>query len=99
LFVTFTSVERLWDLLIKFLHTLHVLRLNLPNKIKDLQVVHIAELIQINPVTCVKYYDHRTSYFCKHIANDHYFFGYISEFFSSLNSKIVEANMTRDFYG
>jgi len=35
-FVTFTSVERLWDPLIKTLHTLlHVLKLNLLNKIED----------------------------------------------------------------
>jgi hypothetical protein len=31
-FVTFTFVERLWDPLIKVLHTLHALRLNLSNK-------------------------------------------------------------------
>jgi hypothetical protein len=35
-FVTFTYVERLWDPLIKALHTLHASRLNLPNKIKYL---------------------------------------------------------------
>jgi len=31
-FVTFISIERLWDPLIKTLHTLHVLKLNLLNK-------------------------------------------------------------------
>jgi len=35
--VIFTFVERLWDSLIKVLHTLHASRLNRPNKIKDLQ--------------------------------------------------------------
>jgi hypothetical protein len=35
-FVTFTSIERLWDPLIKFLHTLYASRLNLSNKIKEL---------------------------------------------------------------
>jgi hypothetical protein len=44
-FVTFTSAERLWDPFIKVLHTLHASKLNLPNKIEDLQPVHIAELI------------------------------------------------------
>jgi hypothetical protein len=34
-FVTFTSTERLWDPLIKDLHTLHASKLNLPNKIKN----------------------------------------------------------------
>jgi len=44
-FVTFTFVERLWDPLIKALHTLHASRLNLQNKIKYLQFVHISKLI------------------------------------------------------
>ncbi len=35
-FVTFRSIERLWNPLIKALHTLHVRKLNLPNKIEDL---------------------------------------------------------------
>jgi hypothetical protein len=35
-FVTFTSAKRLWDPLIKYLHTLHASTLNPPNKIKDL---------------------------------------------------------------
>jgi hypothetical protein len=34
-FFTFTSIERLWDPLIKTLHTLHASRLNFSNKIKD----------------------------------------------------------------
>jgi hypothetical protein len=33
--VTFTSAKRLWDPLIKVLHTLHVSKLNLLNKIED----------------------------------------------------------------
>jgi hypothetical protein len=44
-FITFTSTKRLWDSFIKVLHTLHVSRLNLPNKIEDLQSIHIAEFI------------------------------------------------------
>jgi hypothetical protein len=36
IFVTFTFAKKLWDLLIKTLHTLHASRLNLPNKIEDL---------------------------------------------------------------
>jgi len=33
-FIIFTSTKRLWDLLIKVLHTLHASKLNLPNKKK-----------------------------------------------------------------
>ncbi len=94
-----TFVERLSDSLIKALHTLHASKLNCPNKIKDLQSVHIVKLIRIDPITCVKYYDHKTSCFRKVITNYHYLFGNISIFFSSLNSKIVGGNMTMDFYG
>ncbi len=56
-------------------YTLHDSILNLPNKIEDLQL----ELIQIDLVTCAKYYDHRTPYFYEPIVEDHYFLGYISE--------------------
>jgi hypothetical protein len=52
-FVTFTYVGRLWDPLIKALHTLNVSRLNLPNEIKYLQFFYIIEMIQIDPVRCV----------------------------------------------
>ncbi len=41
-FATFTFAERLWDPLIKTLHTLHASKLNLPNKIKDFQSNHIV---------------------------------------------------------
>jgi hypothetical protein len=34
-FVTFIFAKRLWDPLIKILHTLHALRLSLPNKIEN----------------------------------------------------------------
>jgi hypothetical protein len=35
-FATFKSIVRLWNPLIKALHTLHAKKLNLPNKIEDL---------------------------------------------------------------
>jgi hypothetical protein len=41
-FVIFTPVEKLWDLVIKALHTLHAEKLNLLNKIKNFQFVHIT---------------------------------------------------------
>ncbi len=108
-FVTFTSIERLWDPFIKTLQTLHASKLNIPNKIEDLQFVHIVKLVRIDLVTCAKYYDHKTSCFCKLITKDHYLFCiyiyiYIYNLlfiisFSSLNSKIMGTNMTMDFYG
>jgi hypothetical protein len=36
-FVTFIFTKRLWDHFIRALYTLHTSRLNLPNKIKNLQ--------------------------------------------------------------
>jgi hypothetical protein len=69
-FVIFTFVERLWDPFIKTLHTLYASNLNLPNKIEDLQSIHILELIRIDLVTCARYYNHITSYFHKLITKD-----------------------------
>jgi hypothetical protein len=62
-FVTLTSAENLWEPLIKALHSLHSKRLNMPDNFEDLQPTHIAELICTNPITCARYYDHRTSEF------------------------------------
>jgi hypothetical protein len=72
LFVTFTYAERLWNPCIKDLHTLHASSLNLRNQIEDLHI-HIIELIQIDLVTCVRYYDHKTCCVRKLITKDHYF--------------------------
>jgi hypothetical protein len=58
-FVILTYAQRLWDPFNKTLHTLHALRLNFSNKIEDLQFVYIIELIQIDPITCARYYDHK----------------------------------------
>jgi len=62
-FVTFTFPKRLWDPLIKALNTLHAKNLNLPNKIEDLQSINITKLIHNDPITCARYYDHKTSCF------------------------------------
>ncbi len=97
-FVIFTFVKRLWDLLIKTLHTLHASRLNLQNKIKDLQFVHIAELIWIDPITCAIYYDHKTSYFCKFITqNIISFLGIFLNFFRQWIPKSWEWTWTWTF--
>jgi hypothetical protein len=98
-FVTFTSIEKLWDLFVKVLHTLHAPRLNLPNKIKDFQDVHIIELIWTNLITYVKYYDHKTLSFHKLMIKDHTLFRVIFNLLLLPNSKIVEVNTIMDFYG
>jgi hypothetical protein len=68
------------DLLIKVLHTLHALKLNLLNKIGDLQFVCITKLIRIDSITCIKYYDHKTFCFCILIAK-YNFWGFFFFFF------------------
>ncbi len=80
-FIIFTSTKRLWDPFTKALHTLHVSKLNLPNKIKNLQFFHITKLIWIDHVTCVRYYDHKTSCLHKLITKNHSLFGYIYIYF------------------
>jgi hypothetical protein len=79
-FFTFTYIKRLWDLLIKSLHTLHASKLNLSTKIKDFRFVHIIELIWVDPITCARYYNHKTSCFHKLITKDDYLFGYICRY-------------------
>jgi hypothetical protein len=44
-FVTFNFAETLWDPFIKALHTLHARKLNISNKLKGLQFIHIVGLI------------------------------------------------------
>ncbi len=41
-FVIFTFAKKLWDFLIKTLHTLHAEKLNFPNKIENFQFIHIT---------------------------------------------------------
>jgi hypothetical protein len=53
-FIIFTSIERLWDPLIKALWTLHAKKLNLVNKIENLQSIHIIKLICNDPITCAR---------------------------------------------
>jgi hypothetical protein len=65
-FVTFTSIEIMWDPFIKVFHTLHATRLNLPNKIEDLQSFHITKLVQTNVFTSARYYDHKISTYHKY---------------------------------
>jgi hypothetical protein len=64
--ITFTFVKRLGQPIVKALYTLHVKKLNLLNKMKHLEHVHIKKLIHINPITRSKYYDH------KHLVFTHY---------------------------
>jgi hypothetical protein len=80
-FVTLTSAEKLWEPLIKALHSLHSKRLNMLDNFEDLQPTHIAELICTDPITCARYYDHRTSEFRKLIMKDSTFFGEVQDFF------------------
>jgi hypothetical protein len=44
-FVTFNFAKPLWDPFIKALHTLHARKLNIPNKLEDLQSIHIVGLL------------------------------------------------------
>jgi hypothetical protein len=62
-FVTFTFLEKLWKPSIKALYTLHAKKLNLLNKIKHLQSIHITILKHTNqPITYARYYDYQTFY-------------------------------------
>jgi len=95
-FITFTFVKRLGEPIIKALYTFHVKKLNLSNKMKHLEYVHIKNLIHKNSITCSKYYDHETS--CFHtLFNKALFFGTNVQFVFVIDFEIVVMNMT--FYG
>jgi hypothetical protein len=99
-FATFTFTKRLWDLFVNILQTLYATRLNFQNKIEFFKSIHITKHIQINLITCARYYDHKTSSFCKLMMKYRYSFQFIYKFFSLLkNFKIVVMNMTMEFYG
>jgi hypothetical protein len=55
-FVIFTYTKRLWDPFIKALHIVDASRLNLPNKIEDLQSFHILELIHVQDIMIIKHF-------------------------------------------
>jgi hypothetical protein len=97
--ITFTFVKRLGEPFIKASYTLHVKKLNLQNKMKHLEFVHIKKLIQIDPITCSKYYEHKT--FCFHtlFKKNPFFWAQIYDSFLSETLKTKIVNMTMAFYG
>jgi hypothetical protein len=100
IFLSFLHMLKDYDILsLKFYIHLQASRLNLPNKIKDLQSVHVIKLKQIDHITCVRYNNHRTFFSLKFITKDNHFLGIFLIIFLSLNSKIVGTNMTMNFYG
>jgi hypothetical protein len=59
-------------------------RLILPNDIEALEAAHIVELIRSYPITCTRYYDHRTSAFRELLKNDDTIIGkIINSFFNT----------------
>jgi hypothetical protein len=75
---------------------LHVKQLTLPKKIENLQSIHITKLICNDPITCAKYYDHKTSCFHTLFNKGPSIFGHVISFLSQ-NFKIVVMNMTMAF--
>jgi hypothetical protein len=99
IFVTFTFAKIFWDPLIKALHTLHAKKLNLPNKIEDLQSINISQMINNDPITCARYYDHKTSCFHTLFNKNPFFWDKCVISFLSHNLKITVVSMTMAFYG
>jgi hypothetical protein len=69
------------DPFIKALDTLHAKKLNLPNKIEDLQSINIIELIHNDLITCAIYYDHKTSCFLTLFNKNPSIFGQVCDIF------------------
>lgn len=62
-FVTFTSTEHLWVPWIDALHEPNHEPRHMPDKIEELQAIQIVELIHSDPLTCARYYNHRSAAF------------------------------------
>jgi hypothetical protein len=95
-FITFNFAKTLWDHFIKALHTFHARKLNIPNKLKNLQSIHIVGLLWIDHVICARYYEHKT------YSTNLYqrIISFWIHFFSlSQDSKIMIVNITMGFYG
>ncbi len=97
-FVTFTSVESKWVLLLKCLYDLNSkkLRFNIP--FDKLEPKHVIDLIHCDPITCAQYYDHCMRSFCTLCMKDNSIFGHLLKFSLLLNFKVMEINMNMDLY-
>ncbi len=63
------------------MHTLCAKKLNLLNEIENLQSIHITKLKCNDPITCARYYDHKTSYFRTLFNRNPSIFKQVYEFF------------------
>lgn len=55
--------------------------MHLPIKYEALQSTHIAQLPRTDPKTCARYYDHKTTSFCKLIKKHNSTLGNVLDFF------------------
>jgi hypothetical protein len=98
--VTFTNAESKWFPLLKNLYDLNSKKLGLNILSDNLKPKHVANLIQFDPITCAQYYDHHMRYFRTLCMKDNSILGHFLIFFPLLHDfKVVEVNMTMDFYG
>jgi len=79
-FVTFTSAEHLWTPLVQTLTKLHSNR-NKEKHIETIEECNIDYLVRKDPVTCTRYYRHKTNALKQLICQDSTFFGKILDYY------------------
>ena len=79
-FVTFTSAKHLWTPLVQTLTKLHSNR-NKDKHIETIEECNIDYLVRKDPVTCTRYYRHKTNALKQLICQDSTFFGKILDYY------------------
>jgi hypothetical protein len=79
--VMFTSVKSKWFPLLKFLYDLNSKKLGLHTPFNKLKPKHVVDLIQCDPITCARYYDHCMRFFHTLCMKDDSIFEHLLDFF------------------
>jgi hypothetical protein len=80
-FVTFISAKSKWLPLLQCWYDFNSKKLGFNVPFDKLEIKHIANLIQSNPITCAHYYDHHMKCFQKLCMKDDMIFGPLLDFF------------------
>jgi hypothetical protein len=84
---------------IKCLYDLNSKKIGFNIPFNKLEPKHVVDLIWCDPITYAQYYDHHMKSFRIMCMKDNSILGHLLHFFLLQNFKVVEVNMTMDFYG
>ena len=78
-FITFTSVDHLWDPLCNALQTFHSKHMKKTNE--NITEENIDSIIRKHPITCTCYYRNKFNALLKLLKNNDHFFGHVIDYF------------------